>query len=100
MEAIRLKEGDLAFFCVATLRSAHSTERLACFRSRATSRQILTGIDEFYGTASKKPRCRWRVSCGLSAYAHEPAQTTNTPDKKTKQNQTLERKNPCKLNNQ
>jgi hypothetical protein len=41
--------------------------------------------------AIEKTAQPWRVSVALSAYAHEPAQTTNTPEKtKTK---TLERKN-------
>jgi hypothetical protein len=37
----------------------------------------------------------WRVLSGQAAYAHEPAQTTNTPEKtKAKtETKTLERKN-------
>jgi hypothetical protein len=46
---------------------------------------------------SKKPRRSWRVSGGLSAYAHEPAQTTNPPEKpKTK---TKPRKSKTYANN-
>jgi hypothetical protein len=37
---------------------------------------------------SKKTAQSWRLSAGLFAYAHEPAQTTNHAGK----NQTLERK--------
>jgi hypothetical protein len=44
----------------------------------------------------KKSAQPWRVSAGLSAYAHEPAQQT----RRKNQNQTLEKKNPCKRNNQ
>jgi hypothetical protein len=81
-------------FFVATLRAAHSTQQLVSFRSKATPRQVLTRIEEFLPhDLRKKMRGRWRVLGGLSAYAHEPAQTTNTPAKPKQENETLEKKN-------
>jgi hypothetical protein len=49
--------------------------------------------------AIEKTAQPWRVSVALSAYAHEPAQTL-TRRRNQNRNQTLEKKNPCKLNNQ
>src|SRR5713101_5373706 len=46
--------------------------------------QILTQSRDFYSTArqrSKKTVQSWRVSGGLSALTHEPAQTTDAPEK-------------------
>jgi hypothetical protein len=47
---------------------------------------------------SKKAAQSWRVSTGLSALAHEPAEQKHTPEKNQKKN--LRKKNQCKPNNQ
>jgi hypothetical protein len=47
--------------------------------------------------AIKKTAQSWRVSAGLSALTPEPAQQKHAGKPK---NQTLEKKNPCKPNNQ
>jgi hypothetical protein len=96
----------LAFFGVATSLAAHSTQLLVGFSHEQQPRKSLTLIENFHSTAGsdqKKTRKSWRVSVALSAYAHEPAQQQNTPEKpkpKPNENQTLEKKNPCKLHNQ
>jgi hypothetical protein len=49
--------------------------------------QILTRSRDFYSTAGsdqKKTAQSWRVSGGLSALTHEPAQTTKAGKTKTK----------------
>jgi hypothetical protein len=55
------------------------------------------GIFTAQREAIKKAAQPWRVSAGLTAYAHEPAQTTNPPEKpKTK---TKPRKSKTYANN-
>jgi hypothetical protein len=81
----------------------HRLSRGSRRRHRGSSPpQIVSQSTNFYSTAGgnqKKPALSWRVSGGLLAYAHEPAQTTNTPGKQNRK-QTLERKNQCKLKTQ
>jgi len=47
----------------------------------------------------KKPERSWRVSAGLLAYAHEPANNKRA-GKNQNRNQTVNNTNQCKLKNQ
>src|SRR6266853_4115655 len=62
---------------------------------------ILTRSTDFYSTAGghqKKTAHSWRVSGGLSALPHEPAQTTDAPEKPNRSKP--QKRNERKLSNE